>query len=88
MKICPYLAVAWITTHSSYGELESDENDETLYCVKERCEMWSTTMKACSKRNFFDDRGGSPSGPKAKEVTKEQLVDMLEEKGGLGGDSD
>ena len=70
-KICPYLAAAWI--------LHPEE--DMLYCVKEHCEMWSTIMKSCCLRNFFDDRKGSPS---AKEVTKEQLEDMLDEEGGLG----
>ncbi len=42
--------------------------------------MWSTTMKACSLRGFFDKLEHA----QAKEVTKEQLANMLDERGGLG----
>ncbi len=47
-------------------------------CVEERCAMWSTTMKACSQRRIFDDEEA------AVEVTKDQLVDMLDNEGGIG----
>lgn len=54
-KICPYLAAAWLRNNEYDTKMfPTSEDDETLYCVKERCEMWSTTMKACSLRNFWD----------------------------------
>lgn len=75
LMICPYLAAGYLAGKSFYRE--------NILCLKEGCEMWSTTMKACSLRNFFDDRKGSIDP--AKEVTKDQLADMLDKEGGLGG---
>ncbi len=56
-KIYPYL-LAFI--YSGRMDIlpnlhETEQYMNVAYCRKANCEMWSTTMKACSQRGFFDD---------------------------------
>ncbi len=78
-KICPYLLAAVYSGRMAAlpNYHENEQYMSVAYCRKEECEMWSTTMKACSQRGVFDNIN-------AEEVTKEILVTMLDEKGGLG----
>ncbi len=57
---------------------ETEQYMQVAYCRTVTCEMWNTTMKACSLRTFYDHR------EKAVEVTKDQLVNMLDDEGGIG----